>query len=211
MLTKRRKVLQYLRSQNFEAYAIVISKLGLKDSFAKQVLLAMHWLPGNSFLPGQSLTSLWGIWRNRATTQRSGLSQGADCAWTSFGVGTLNHAPEPPFARLNGLWYIKFRLNSLVRALGSFNHPAYQSGSGPRSVPLASASIHGDMHRVIASHRYSRFGRRHCFFPLRFNMVRRCMPIEAAYLQLTADMTAKTLQLSCMQLLLRLICCSQSI
>ncbi|KAK9835461.1 hypothetical protein WJX74_000511 [Apatococcus lobatus] len=36
MLTKRRKVLQYLRSQNFEAYSIVISKLGLKDSFAKQ-------------------------------------------------------------------------------------------------------------------------------------------------------------------------------
>lgn len=37
MLTKRRKALQYLRSRNFEAYSIVISKLGLKDSFAKQV------------------------------------------------------------------------------------------------------------------------------------------------------------------------------
>ena len=61
MLTKRRKVLQYLRSHNFEAYSIVISKLGLKDSFAKQVcpcicgstaswpgMLRVHFPPGQS-------------------------------------------------------------------------------------------------------------------------------------------------------------------
>lgn len=45
MLTKRRKVLEYLRSKDFEAYSIVISKLKLKDSFQKQVTHSLFSCP----------------------------------------------------------------------------------------------------------------------------------------------------------------------
>ena len=37
MLTKRRKLLQYLRRTNFDRYSTLIVKLGLRDNYAKQV------------------------------------------------------------------------------------------------------------------------------------------------------------------------------
>lgn len=37
MLSQRRKLLQYLRRTDFDAYAGMLSKLGLKDTYAKQV------------------------------------------------------------------------------------------------------------------------------------------------------------------------------
>ena len=36
MLSQRRKLLQYLRRTDFDAYAGMLSKLGLKDTYAKQ-------------------------------------------------------------------------------------------------------------------------------------------------------------------------------
>lgn len=36
MLNRRRSLLQYLRRSSFEAYAMLISKLGLKDNYATQ-------------------------------------------------------------------------------------------------------------------------------------------------------------------------------
>jgi hypothetical protein len=37
MLNQRRKLLAYLRRDNFPRYAFVLHKLGLKDTYAKQV------------------------------------------------------------------------------------------------------------------------------------------------------------------------------
>ena len=37
MLTQRRKLLQYLRRKDFETYAMTISRLGLRDNYAKLV------------------------------------------------------------------------------------------------------------------------------------------------------------------------------
>jgi hypothetical protein len=37
MLNRRRKLLAYLRRDNFERYCFVLHKLGLKDVYAKQV------------------------------------------------------------------------------------------------------------------------------------------------------------------------------
>ena len=39
MLAQRRKLLQYLRRADFDAYAKMLSALGLKDRYMKQVLL----------------------------------------------------------------------------------------------------------------------------------------------------------------------------
>lgn len=36
MLTQRRKLLQYLRRARFDAYAVLISRLGLKDAYGSQ-------------------------------------------------------------------------------------------------------------------------------------------------------------------------------
>ena len=36
MLAQRRKLLQYLRRADFDAYARMLSRLGLKDTYAKQ-------------------------------------------------------------------------------------------------------------------------------------------------------------------------------
>lgn len=41
MLNQRRKLLSYLRRDNFSRYAFVIHKLGLKDTYAKQVSVAL--------------------------------------------------------------------------------------------------------------------------------------------------------------------------
>ncbi len=41
MLAQRRKLLQYLRRADFDAYAKMLSALGLKDRYMKQVIL---WL-----------------------------------------------------------------------------------------------------------------------------------------------------------------------
>ncbi len=40
MLAQRRKLLQYLRRADFDAYAKMLSALGLKDRYMKQVLLS---------------------------------------------------------------------------------------------------------------------------------------------------------------------------
>ena len=37
MLHQRRKLLQYLRRTRFDSYAVLISRLGLKDSYGPQV------------------------------------------------------------------------------------------------------------------------------------------------------------------------------
>ena len=37
MLADRKSLLQYLRRTRFEAYSVLIARLGLKDNFAKQV------------------------------------------------------------------------------------------------------------------------------------------------------------------------------
>lgn len=37
MLARRRKLLQYLRRSNFDAYSKMLSSLGLKDTYAKLV------------------------------------------------------------------------------------------------------------------------------------------------------------------------------
>ena len=37
MLTQRRALLQYMRRHDFDTYAITLSRLDLKDNFAKQV------------------------------------------------------------------------------------------------------------------------------------------------------------------------------
>ena len=39
MLAQRRKLLQYLRRADFDAYAKMLSALGLKDRYMKQVIL----------------------------------------------------------------------------------------------------------------------------------------------------------------------------
>ena len=45
MLNQRRKLLQYFRRKNFEAYSVLIVRLGLKDNFVKQVsiFIALGW------------------------------------------------------------------------------------------------------------------------------------------------------------------------
>jgi hypothetical protein len=46
MLAQRRKLLQYLRRADFDAYAKMLSALGLKDRYMKQVLLcSLSFLP----------------------------------------------------------------------------------------------------------------------------------------------------------------------
>ena len=40
MLAERKSLLQYLRRTQFETYSVLIARLGLKDSFAKQVCFA---------------------------------------------------------------------------------------------------------------------------------------------------------------------------
>ncbi|BDA50215.1 probable 30S ribosomal protein S15 [Coccomyxa sp. Obi] len=42
MLAQRRKLLQYLRRSNFDAYSKMLSSLGLKDTYAKQDRLAIR-------------------------------------------------------------------------------------------------------------------------------------------------------------------------
>ena len=37
MLTQRRALLQYMRRHDFDTYAVTLSRLDLKDNFAKQV------------------------------------------------------------------------------------------------------------------------------------------------------------------------------
>ena len=37
MLTQRRALLQYMRRHEFDTYAVTLSRLDLKDNFAKQV------------------------------------------------------------------------------------------------------------------------------------------------------------------------------
>jgi hypothetical protein len=37
MLSQRRKLLQYLRQSDFDAYTVLLVRLGLKDNYAKQV------------------------------------------------------------------------------------------------------------------------------------------------------------------------------
>lgn len=41
-LNQRRKLLSYLRRDKFDRYAFVIHKLGLKDTYAKQVSWCTH-------------------------------------------------------------------------------------------------------------------------------------------------------------------------
>ena len=43
MLSQRRKLLQYLRRTDFDAYAGMLSKLGLKDTYAKQARPCCSW------------------------------------------------------------------------------------------------------------------------------------------------------------------------
>ena len=44
MLAQRRKLLQYLRRADFDAYACMLSSLGLKDTYAKQArMLLLRW------------------------------------------------------------------------------------------------------------------------------------------------------------------------
>ena len=40
MLAERKSLLQYLRRTQFDTYSVLIARLGLKDSFAKQVCFA---------------------------------------------------------------------------------------------------------------------------------------------------------------------------
>ena len=53
-LSQRRKLLQYLRRTSFDSYAVLIARLGLKDSFAKQVCgldgAALHAVGTSSLL-----------------------------------------------------------------------------------------------------------------------------------------------------------------
>jgi hypothetical protein len=37
MLSQRRKLLQYLRLSDFDAYTVLLVRLGLKDNYGKQV------------------------------------------------------------------------------------------------------------------------------------------------------------------------------
>ncbi len=43
MLNQRRKLLQYLRRSNFDKYAVLISRLGLKDSYGPQDRLTQRY------------------------------------------------------------------------------------------------------------------------------------------------------------------------
>lgn len=45
MLHQRRKLLQYLRRTSFDQYAVLISRIGLKDSYGPQVGAALGHLP----------------------------------------------------------------------------------------------------------------------------------------------------------------------
>lgn len=45
MLTQRRSLLQYLRRSNFDAYAMTISKLGLKDNYAQHDRYTVRYKP----------------------------------------------------------------------------------------------------------------------------------------------------------------------
>ncbi|KAK2076583.1 hypothetical protein QBZ16_005343 [Prototheca wickerhamii] len=45
MLNQRRALLQYLRGSNFDAYAMTISKLGLKDNYAKHDRFSTRYKP----------------------------------------------------------------------------------------------------------------------------------------------------------------------
>lgn len=44
MLSQRRVLLQYMRQRNFDMYAIVLNRLGLKDNYAKKVCAALIYL-----------------------------------------------------------------------------------------------------------------------------------------------------------------------
>lgn len=43
MLANRRTLLQYLRVADFEAYSVLIARLGLKDSYTRQDRVTMRW------------------------------------------------------------------------------------------------------------------------------------------------------------------------
>lgn len=43
MLTQRRKLLQYLRRSRFDAYAVLISRIGLKDAYGPQDRLSSRY------------------------------------------------------------------------------------------------------------------------------------------------------------------------
>jgi hypothetical protein len=43
MLNQRRKLLQYLRRSKFDKYAVLISRLGLKDSYGPQDRLSQRY------------------------------------------------------------------------------------------------------------------------------------------------------------------------
>lgn len=45
MLNQRRKLLQYLRRSKFDKYAVLISRLGLKDSYGPQDRLSSRYKP----------------------------------------------------------------------------------------------------------------------------------------------------------------------
>lgn len=45
LLNKRRSLLQYLRGSNFDAYAMTISKLGLRDNYAKHDRFSTRYKP----------------------------------------------------------------------------------------------------------------------------------------------------------------------
>lgn len=45
MLNQRRKLLQYLRRSRFDAYAVLISRLGLKDSYGPTDRLSQRYKP----------------------------------------------------------------------------------------------------------------------------------------------------------------------
>lgn len=45
MLNQRRKLLQYLRRSKFDAYAVLISRLGLKDSYGPTDRLSQRYKP----------------------------------------------------------------------------------------------------------------------------------------------------------------------
>jgi hypothetical protein len=45
MLNQRRSLLQYLRRSKFDKYAVLISRLGLKDSYGPQDRLSSRYKP----------------------------------------------------------------------------------------------------------------------------------------------------------------------
>lgn len=45
MVNKRRDLLRYLRRKNFDSYAMMISRLGLKDSYGRQSRFSARYKP----------------------------------------------------------------------------------------------------------------------------------------------------------------------